>query len=245
MFRSYWFETGTPTFLIELIKKKNYFLPNLENIEVSESILDSFDIENIKFETLLFQSGYLTIKEKIQKRFGSLNFKLKLPNFEVTYALHTAIAGRLTNQEVEIAKHQDRIYSALEEANLDSLRESLEILFTSIPYNNYTNNKIYEYEGFYASIIYSYLASLGLDIVAEDVTNRNRIDLSIKLDDNIFIFEFKVVDKNSDINSALKQIRDKNYAKKYKDKNPYLLGIEFCKSEKNICNFEWERVDSK
>ena len=62
-FKNYWFATGTPTFLIKLIEQNNYFLPRLSNLKVGEEILDSFDIDNIKLEVILYQSGYLTIDE--------------------------------------------------------------------------------------------------------------------------------------------------------------------------------------
>ena len=82
-----------------------------------------------------------------------------------------------------------------------------------------------------------------MEIISEDVTNRNRIDLTIKLNKRIFILEFKVIEEKNKINSALKQIKDKNYSQKYlNDGEVYLIGIEFCKSEKNICNFEWLKV---
>jgi hypothetical protein len=95
------------------------------------------------------------------------------------------------------------------------------------------------HEGFYASVVYVYLQSLGLDIVGEDVTNKGRIDLTIKMDQAIYILEFKV-----DGTSALQQIKDKNYAQKYlNDKRDiYLIGIEFSSNKKNISNFEWEKV---
>jgi hypothetical protein len=87
MFRSYWFETGSPSFLLKLFKQKQYFLPSLEKIEVGEDILDSFDIENINPITLLFQAGYLTIEKTFTKR-DRLVFALKVPNQEVQLALN-------------------------------------------------------------------------------------------------------------------------------------------------------------
>jgi hypothetical protein len=95
------------------------------------------------------------------------------------------------------------------------------------------------YEGFYASVIYIYLQSLGLDIVGEDVTNKGRIDLTIKLDNIIYILEFKVGS-----NDALSQIKEKEYHQKYLNYNKeiYLIGIEFDEKEKNISKFEWEKV---
>ena len=128
---------------------------------------------------------------------------------------------------------------ALRNNDLEEFKNSLISLFASIPYNNYTKNDIANYEGFYASVIYVYLQSLGLDIVGEDVTNKGRIDLTIIMEDSIYIIEFKVGSKD-----ALAQIKEKNYAKKYLDKNKdiYLMGINFDEKEKNISKFEWEII---
>ena len=85
-YRNYWFETGSPSFLIKLFKKYRYFLPDLEDLEVTEEILDSFDIEKINPLTLLFQTGYLTIDKTFTRR-ERMMFALKVPNFEVKIAL--------------------------------------------------------------------------------------------------------------------------------------------------------------
>ncbi len=112
-------------------------------------------------------------------------------------------------------------------------------MFASIPYNNFSKNHISNYEGFYASVIYVYLQSLGIDIIGEDVTNSGRIDLTVKTDNIIYIIEFKVGDSD-----ALLQIKSKNYHQKYLSLNQdiYLIGINFDKKEKNISKFEWEKV---
>ncbi|MEO1954578.1 MAG: PD-(D/E)XK nuclease domain-containing protein, partial [Campylobacterales bacterium] len=145
----------------------------------------------------------------------------------------------ITNQRTQKGKFQDDIYDAIYDANLEDFKISLESVFSSIPYNNYTNNNIQNYEGFYASVVYVYLQSLGLDIIGEDVTNKGRIDLTIKINNIIYILEFKVGSED-----ALTQIKQKNYVQKYinEDKEIYLVGINFDEDEKNIAKFEWERV---
>ena len=242
-FKNYWFATGTPTFLIKLIEQNRYFLPKLSNLKVGEELLDSFDIDNIKLEVILYQSGYLTIDKAIETRRG-MEYKLKLPNEEVKISFFDYVIDYLTNQQSERLTYQDNLYDALNGGNLDEFKKTLITLFASIPYNNYTNNKIYEYEGFYASVIYSYLQSLGLEIIGEDVTNLGKVDLTVFIEDKIYIIEFKVVDNKSEKNSALYQIKEKNYQQKYQSqsKDIYIIGIEFCKSDKNVCSFEWERV---
>ena len=240
IFDNYWFSTGTPTYLIKLIEQNNYFLPKLANMTVDKKLLDSFDIANIDLEVILYQSGYLTIDEMIIKRRGGVEYKLKLPNMEVKNSFNDVLIDFLTKQTTEKSKIQDSLYDALYDGEIENLKKSLDSIFASIPYNNYTNNPIADYEGFYASVIYVYFQSLGIDIIGEDVTNKGRIDLTLKISDYIYIVEFKVGKEN-----ALEQIKQKDYAQKYMSsgKQIYLVGINFDSEQRCISGFEWERVD--
>jgi hypothetical protein len=238
-YSNYWFATGTPTFLIKLIQKNNYFIPNLSNLVVDEKLLDSFDVENIDLEVILYQSGYLTIDKMIEKR-NRIEYRLKIPNEEVRSSFNDIVIDYLTNQKVEKLHHQDKLYDTLAEGNLEEFKNSLIALFASIPYNNYVKNTIPSYEGYYASVIYTYLSSLGITIIAEDVTNKGRIDLTLFIEDKIYILEFKV---DGEKGEALKQIEEKNYAQKYLNQSIeiYLVGIEFDSEEKNLSHFEWKK----
>jgi len=236
-YRNYWFSTGTPTYLIKLIKENNYYLPELLDLKVGEELLDSFDVENIKLEVILYQAGYLTIESMKEKRRGGFEYKLKIPNKEVQLSFNDFLLEYLYNASNK-EKIQDDLYDILADAELDKLKETLIALFASIPYNNYTNNDIQKYEGYYASLLYVYFASLGIEIIGEDVTNKGRIDLTLFIEDKIYIIEFKVGNK------ALKQIKERKYYEKYLNENKeiYLVGIEFDENEKNISNFEWEKI---
>ena len=112
----------------------------------------------------------------------------------------------------------------------------------SVNYHNFTNNQIANYEGYYASVIYAYLSSLGFEIIAEDTSNKSRIDLTLKMDKKAaFIFEFKVV--NQPTGAALQQIKARKYYEKYSTcEEIYLVGIEFGKEERNLVWYEWEQV---
>ncbi len=128
----------------------------------------------------------------------------------------------------------------LEIADLENFEQVIKSLFTSIAYNNFTNNYIENYEGFYASVFYAYFAGAGFDkIIAEDVTSSGRIDLSVFIDDKVYIFEFKV-----DSKGALNQIKEKNYHQQYLSRynQIYILGVEFDSKKRNIVNYEWERI---
>ena len=239
LYDNYWFESGTPTFLIKLIEQNNYFLPKLSNVVVGKELLASFDIESINLEVLLYQSGYLTIESVKEKRRGGFEYKLKLPNIEVKQSFNDILIDFLTNQKTEKYQFQDDLYDAIVDGKLELFQKVLKSIFASIPYNNYTNNNISKAEVFYASVVYVYLQSLGFDIIGEDVTNKGRIDLTIKLSDKIYIIEFKVGKDD-----ALSQIKKKKYHEKYQNGNKdiYLIGINFDEKEKNVSKFEWERL---
>ena len=237
---NYWFVSGTPTFLIKLIEQNNYFLPKLSNLIIRKELLDSFDIENIDLEVILYQSGYLTIDSvEIDEDLDFIEYKLKLPNKEVKSSFNNFILNHLYKHE-EIIPKQRTLIKSLKNEQLEDFKTSFKTIFASIPYNNYTNNTIQNYEGYYASVVYVYLQSLGLDIIGEDVTNRGRIDLTVKIDNLIYTIEFKVGTED-----ALQQIKDKNYAQKYlvENKTIYLVGINFDKEKKNISRFEWKKID--
>ncbi len=237
LFKNYWWESGSPYALIELLKKQNYYIPDLENITMSDELLNTFDIDKIKLESLLFQAGYLTINEMINnEEYGVIEYKLRVPNREVQTSLNSLLYEFLTQNDTMINNRLE-VIKILEKGDLDKFHSLLSSLFASIPYNNYVKNNIAQYEGYYASVVYAYLASLGAKLVAEDVTNKSRIDLTLLFRDKIYIIEFKTNNEE-----PLKQIKEKKYYEKYANENKtiYLVGIAF--KDKNISKFEWERL---
>ncbi|HIP51531.1 MAG TPA: hypothetical protein EYG94_05505, partial [Campylobacterales bacterium] len=182
LFKNYWFNTGTPSFLIKLFQKENYNLAKFENLKVSEELIESFDIENLSLETVMFQSGYLTIKEQIQKR-NRIQYVLTFPNLETKMSFNNYLLDYFVKKPIDKLPIQNDLIDLLEVANLDDLEQTIKSLFASIAYNNFTKNDIDEYEGFYASVIYAYFVGAGFDkVLAEDVTNDGRIDLSVFID---------------------------------------------------------------
>jgi len=239
LFDNYWFNTGTPSFLIKLFKQENYNLVEFENLRVGKELIESFDIEAINLETVMFQAGYLTIKEQIIRR-NRIEYELGYPNLETKMSFNNYLLNYFTRSIYQKGKIQNGLIDTLEEANLEELEATLKALFASIAYNNFTSNDIQNYEGFYASVVYAYFAGAGFDkIVAEDVTNDGRMDLSVFIDDKVYIFEFKV-----DKSGALEQIKEKNYQAKYMQKynEIYIIGVEFDSKERNLVRYEWERV---
>jgi len=167
-------------------------------------------VDCINLVALLWQTGYLTFARKIIKR-DKLFYQLKVPNKEIQSSLNELFIRYLTQHTTDaIKKHQDHIYDDIT-GDIKQLQSTLTSLFASIPYHNYANNIIAHYEGYYASVVFTYFVSLGYPCIAEDTTSKGRIDLTIKLPDRIVIIEFKVDQKER----ALTQIKEKKYYEKY------------------------------
>lgn len=239
-FSNYWFETGTPSFLIKLLYTKKYAIPSLESIRASEKILGSFDIERIEVETLLFQTGYLTLKS-VQQVAGTRRFNLGYPNLEVKQSLTDSLLTYLTGNLAESEEVKFSVFDALAENNLDSLRDIFHSFFASIPHDWYRKNQLAGYEGYYASVVYCYFAALGLDVHPEEPTNKGRLDLSIRFQGRAYVLEFKVVEL-TDTGKALAQLKSKRYAEKFSGQEVFLIGVEFSSQERNVVGFEWERA---
>jgi len=131
----------------------------------------------------------------------------------------------------------------LREGKVETLRETLKSLFAGIPYEWYRKNEIAHYEGFYASVVYSFLFGAGFELIPEDITSKGRIDLTFFYEGRCYLLEFKVVELEGE-GRALESLKAKGYAKKYKGKYSeiYLIGIEFSKERKEITGFDWERI---
>jgi len=184
----------------------------------------------------------LTIKE-VTTIFNQRIYQLTYPNLEVRTALNENIFKYLLTDS-SIAKMP--ILMAILNKDMEKFKKEIYQLFASLPYNSYVNNDIQNYEGYYANVIYAYLAGLGIEFKAEDVTNLGRIDLTIATPDmsQVYIIEFKVVDNANQNGKALEQIKEKKYHEKYQEKADelILIGIEFSKEDKNISKFKWEKI---
>ncbi len=237
--RPFWFETGTPTFLVDLLTQKQWFTPDLAQLQSSEAILSSFDVDHIAPEALLWQTGYLTLHKVEQKRSGNWIYTLGYPNREVESALNEVLLPAYGPPPPDALVTRSHLEDALFEQDLPAVRQSIKALFASIPYDWYRKNPLAQFEGHYASVFYSQLAALGLNVQAEDITNKGRIDLSLKLGNIVYLFEFKVV-ADAATGEALQQLIDRDYGAKYKAPGigVVLVGIEFSKTERNVVGFD-------
>ncbi|NWH05056.1 ATP-binding protein [Desulfobacter latus] len=241
IFMPYWFETGTPTFLIRLLAEKKLFIPDLEHLIAGEELLGSFDIDFIEPAPLLFQTGYLTIKEKEHLFDHEYVYHLGFPNHEVKKSLTGSILHLLINDIRPLKTGQTTLLKIFKSDRLDELKELFHSFFASIPHDWYRKKDMAGYEGYYCSIVYCYFTALGLDVRAEETTNHGQLDMAVLFNENAYIFEFKV-NELTQPSRALDQIKEKKYHEKYTGRDIYLIGIEFSKNDRNITCFEWEKV---
>lgn len=241
-FRPYWFETGTPTFLVKLLTERHWFTPDLAQTVATEMLLSAFDVDMIESEALLFQAGYLTI-DSVWVIPGRREFTLKYPNKEVQASLNDSLLRALTGGARYSERQVSRLYRLLQAQDVSALRDLFHAFFASIPHDWYRNSPIAQYEGYWASVFYSHFAALGLDITLEDTTNHGRIDMTVMFGEAVWIFEFKVVELVPE-GQALAQIQARGYADKYRSRSGpiHLVGVEFSKAGRNIVGFATETL---
>ncbi len=241
-FDSYWFETGTPAFLVDLLLNRHVTSLALDNMNSSSAMLSNFDVDDMTTEALLFQTGYLTIKST-EILGDNVFYTLGYPNHEVYKSLNESLLSIMVKNPSEQATQSGRLYKALLANNFEAIKGIFHAFFASIPHHWYTNNNIQTFEGFYSSVFYSYFAALGLDVTVEDCTNHGRLDMTLKFNEQVYLFEFKVVEITPE-GKALQQLKNKQYADKYRDLGQpiYLVGVEFTKDDRNIVGFEVEQA---
>jgi len=238
-FKPYWFETGTPTFLIDQLRARQIHLPTLERLWLGEELLGRFDVEGIEPETLLFQTGYLTIQERIWE-FDSYRYRLGYPNREVRVSLPRAVLNGYVPDIMAKERTRDCIARALQQDDPAALEPAFQAFFASIPHNWYRRNNLAGYEGYWASLVYCLFAALGVETRAEEVSHLGQVDLVIEYQGRVWLLEFKLDDADGG-QRALDQIKTKGYHLRYAGQPVTLIGMDFSREQRNLVGFAWER----
>ena len=222
-FAGYWYASGTPGFLLDMIKKNPESYTSQLNFVITEDMLDSADIGKISFEPLLFQTGYLTIKD-IPLTIGTPVYNLDIPNFEVREAFNLHVLSALSeHNDVRTGQMRMAVNGALETGDLQKMLEILRGFFASIPYNLHV-----DLEAYYHSIFYALMSALGFDMSVEVSASKGKIDAVLDLDDKVYVMEFKYCKYPPDasaekkrelfdktLNEAMEQIIFRGYSDKY------------------------------
>lgn len=234
-FTAHWFETGTPSFLIDLIKSRQFDLSNLEQINVDIQSFSSFDIEDLPTLPLLYQTGYLTIKSFLPH----INaYCLGFPNHEVSQSFSRSLITTFASSKAESNKLLTEISSNLYQNPWDHAQffEITHKLFALIPYDLYVKD-----EKYFHSLFYLAIKLAGFQIGAEIHTQQGRTDAALETKDKVIIFEFKF---NESAKAAIKQIKKKKYYEFYQDKKlpTYLVGINFNGRQRAIDGWQVEQT---
>ena len=237
-FKAHWFETGTPAFLVDTLFQRRVSSVSLDEMIGTEALLSTFDVNHIGTEALLFQTGYLTITAE-EELGGKALYRLGYPNREVRQSLNEYLLHHLVQNSDRQTANSIRLARLLGAHDCAGLKELFHAFFASIPYQWYTNNDIADYEGFYASVFYSYFAALGYEIAVEESSSHGRLDMAVRTGSHVFLFEFKVVEM-APPGSALAQLQERRYADKYRARGEpiHLIGVEFSRDTRNLTAFE-------
>lgn len=233
-FGNYWYRTGTPKFLNDRILSKNNINPVLNGAVVDGDFLDASDASSIGEVPLLFQTGYLTIKN-MEIREGVPYYNLNVPNQEVKKSLFENLLKSYTNRSLEeIQELKMEVTNDFLDFNGEALKENIRLMLSNIPY------EIHVKEAYYHSLFLLWLNSLGFDVQAIITTNVGEIDSVLKIGDHVFVIEIKYSKSEKELQlkkaleEAFMQIYDRKYFEKYvKNNKVKLLAIAF--NRKNVC----------
>jgi Predicted AAA-ATPase/PD-(D/E)XK nuclease superfamily len=231
-YRNFWFESGTPTFLTKLLHQR--FQYELEEKEVSNLILESFRLEKfdeLDVDSLLLQTGYLTIKEKTPFDTFILNY----PNKEVRKSFGQFLLSEFTHTPVT-APYSGMILRALDNNNLTDVIKVINDLIQAVPDQNYIKDE----EKFFHAIIHLIFTMIGSDVRSEMHTPIGRIDTVIIMPARIFIFEFKM---NDTAQAAIQCIKDRHYAESLRHRNKPIVGVGVVFSPATKGVKEWTSED--
>ena len=229
-FGSYWFETGTPTFLVQLLQRENFYLPDLTQQQVSADMLNCIDAMDRNPIPVIYQSGYLTIKD-YDEEFKV--YTLGFPNEEVEEGFANYLLPYYAHTGSEGAPMYVRNFVlALRNGKPEQFMKRMQVLFADTDYKIVGNAELYFQNAFY---IVTKL--LGFYTEVERTISDGRIDMIVKTKDYIYIFEFKY-DQNADI--ALQQIENKGYAKPFVTDGRKIVKIGVNFSREHRCIDEWK-----
>ena len=237
-FEDYWFATGTPTFLVNELKRENYNIPHLDgNVEMSSAFLSDYRAGVDSIIPVLFQSGYLTIKgyDKEYKM-----YRLGFPNEEVRYGFLYNLLPEYSNISfTNTSFNVVQFTKDLRAGKVDEFMQRLKSIMASLPYDTVkkdTDKSIALREHNFQVCIYLIFALMGQFVEVETPSSAGRTDCVVKTEKAVYIFEFKLKESAED---ALNQIKEKNYAERYKadNKKIVLIGVSF-NAENNTVS-EW------
>ena len=242
IFQSYWFATGTPTFLVNYLKDAHYYIPDLDGkVELDEEGLQTYRAVAKEPFPILFQSGYLTIKEYIKE---ARLYRLGFPNDEVRYGfLKNLLPAYSSVQPAETGKSIWRFVEDIRKGDVNGFMERIQSIIAGIPYDNFTEKNLKLREQNYQTAVYLVFTLMGQFVQTEVHCSTGRSDCVIQTVDSIYIFEFKLF-SNGSAEDAINQIKENRYAAQYKadGKKIVLIGSSFDEQARTIKDWKTEQL---
>ena len=236
-FEAHWFETATPRFLIDTLLRRGFTAPDLENVHANAALLSAFDVDTVATEALLFQTGYLTIVDE-KRRDGQPQYRLGYPNREVRRGLHESLLDALAPhwRSAGDAGALRRLLAAEDWAGVERL---VRRLLAGIPHDWHRRNDVARYEGYWSSVFYAWFQASMDGVAVEDATSRGRLDMALRLGENVYLFEFKVAERSAR-GAALAQLQARRYADKYRapGRTVHLIGVEISAEQRDVTAFD-------
>ena len=232
--KSYWFSTGTPTFLVNYLKEAHYFIPNLDgNVELNEEGLQTYRAVAQDALPILFQAGYLTIKEYIKE---ARMYRLGFPNDEVRYGFWENLLPTYSSIPFgQTGVSAWRFVQDIRQGNVDSFMERMQAIIAGIPYDNFSRENLKLREQNYQTAVYLIFKLMGQFVQTEVHCSTGRSDCVVTTADAVYIFEFKLTG-NGSAEDAINQIKEQNYASQYRaeGKKIVLIGSSFNEEKRTI-----------
>ena len=237
-FKPWWYETGTPKFLIKRVAEEGVPWHILDGLRASEQLLATLDVGRIAPEALLFQTGYLTVAKSEDLEEG-ISYRLAYPNREVRQSLNRSLLDDLLGAGWKRDREREQLIQALKTGNIARLKELLGAALAGIPHQWHGRNPMADYEGFYASVLYGHFSAAGAEVRAEESSSSGRADLCVRAFGQVYVFECKMRERGGAA-AAMAQLKDRGYAAKYKALGEpiHLVGVEFDAKTRNLTGFE-------
>jgi len=241
--KSYWFGTGTPTFLVNFLKEAHYYIPNLDgNVELDEEGLQTYRAVAADVLPILFQAGYLTIKTYIQE---AGMYRLGFPNNEVRYGfLKNLLPAYSGLPFVETGTSVWKFVEDIRAGNVEGVMERLKSIIAGIAYDSFTEENLKLREQNYQTAVYLVFTLMGQFVQTEVHSAKGRADCIVQTAASVYIFEFKL-SGNGSAEDALNQIKTNGYAAKYmaSGKKIVLIGSSFDEQTRTIKDWKTEVLD--
>ena len=240
--KNYWFATGTPTFLVNYLKDAHYNIPDLDGkVELDESMLNEYRADAKDPIPILFQSGYLTIKEYIEE----VNmYRLGFPNDEVRYSfLENLVPAYSSLRPDETGVSIWKFVEDIRAGNVDDFMDRMQAIIAGVPYNNLPKDKLKLREQNYQTAVYLIFKLMGQFVQTEIHCAKGRADCIVHTKDSIYIFEFKLMSAGT-AEDAIVQIKENGYAAQFKtsSKKIILIGSSFNEEERTIGEWKTEEL---